>query len=88
MRRLFLSLILLAGFAVIAVQALRNRPGARAAEVADIPKDKRNTWTMPPLALLERPAWSPGRKAGLLLLRGYLVVAVLLLVIKTIQLGH
>src|ERR1700730_10504295 len=73
----YLSLILLAGFAVIAIQALRNRPGARAAEVADIPKDKRNTWTVPPLALLERPAWSPGRKAGLLLLRGYLAVAVL-----------
>jgi hypothetical protein len=43
---------------------------------------------MPPLALLERPVWSPGRKAGMLLLRGYLVVAVLLLVVKTVQLGH
>ena len=58
------------------------------AEVAGIPKDKRNTWTMPPLALLERPGWSPGRKAGMLLLRGYLVVAVLLLVVRTVQLGH
>jgi hypothetical protein len=56
--------------------------------VAEIPKDKRHTWTMPPLALLERPVWSPGRKAGMLLLRGYLVVAVLLLVVKTVQLGH
>jgi hypothetical protein len=43
---------------------------------------------MPPLALLERPTWSPGRKAAMLLLRGYLVVAVLLLVVKTVQLGH
>ena len=43
---------------------------------------------MPPLALLERPVWSPGRKAGMLLLRGYLVVAVLLLIVKTVQLGH
>jgi Mn2+/Fe2+ NRAMP family transporter len=83
----YLSLILVAGFAAIAVQALRNRPRARAAEVADIPKDKR-TWTMPPLALLERPTWSPGRKAGMLLLRSYLVVAIVLLVIKTVQLGH
>ena len=32
--------------------------------------------------------WSPGRKAAMLLLRGYLVVAVLLLVVKTVQLGH
>ena len=50
--------------------------------------ERRHTWTMPPLALLERPVWSPGRKAGMLLLRGYLVVAVLLLIVKTVQLGH
>jgi hypothetical protein len=43
---------------------------------------------MPPLALLERPVWSPGRKVGMLLLRGYLLVAVLLLIVKTVQLGH
>ncbi len=42
---------------------------------------------MPPLALLERPVWSPGRRAAMLLLRGYLVVAVALLVVKTVQLG-
>jgi NRAMP (natural resistance-associated macrophage protein)-like metal ion transporter len=84
----YLSLVFLAGLAVMAIYALRNRPGAAAAEVLDLPKDKRSTWTMPPLALLERPAWSPGRKAGMLVLRGYLVVAVLLLVVKTVQLGH
>ena len=50
--------------------------------------ERRETWTMPPLALLERPVWSPGRKAAMLMLRGYLVVAVLLLVVKTVQLGH
>ena len=54
----------------------------------DLPRSKRHTWTMPPLALLERPVWSPGRKAAMLVLRGYLVVAVLLLVVKTVQLGH
>jgi hypothetical protein len=51
-------------------------------------RERRSTWTMPPLALLERPAWSPGRKAAMLFLRAYLVVAVLMLVVKTIQLGH
>jgi Mn2+/Fe2+ NRAMP family transporter len=67
-----------------------RRAGAREGidAVAEIPKDKRHTWTMPPLALLERPVFSPGRKAGMLLLRGYLVVAVLLLIVKTVQLGH
>ncbi len=53
-----------------------------------MPKDRRHTWTMPPLALLERPTWSPGRRAAMLMLRGYLVVAVVLLVVKTVQLGH
>jgi hypothetical protein len=43
---------------------------------------------MPPIALLERPVWSPGRKAAMLLLRVYLVAAVLLLIVKTVQLGH
>jgi NRAMP (natural resistance-associated macrophage protein)-like metal ion transporter len=83
----YLSLVLLAAFAGMAVYALRNRPGA-AVEVPKISKERRSTWTMPPLALLERPAWSPGRKVGMLALRGYLVVAVLLLIVKTVQLGH
>jgi Mn2+/Fe2+ NRAMP family transporter len=70
-----------------AIYVLRNRPGVTV-EVEPVAKDRRSTWTMPPLALLERPVWSPGRKAAMLLLRGYLVVAVLLLVVKTVQLGH
>jgi Mn2+/Fe2+ NRAMP family transporter len=84
---IYLSLGLLAALAAIGIYALRNRP-ARAVEVARMPAEKRSTWTMPPLALLERPIWSPGRKAAMLLLRGYLVVAVLLLIVKTVQLGH
>jgi Mn2+/Fe2+ NRAMP family transporter len=84
---IYLSLVLLAGLAAIGIYALRNRP-ARSVEVAKLPEEKRSTWTMPPLALLERPVWSPGRKAGMLLLRGYLLVAVLLLIVKTFQLGH
>jgi Mn2+/Fe2+ NRAMP family transporter len=83
----YLSLVLLAGLAVMGVYAVRNRPGA-AVEVTKVSKERRSTWTMPPLALLERPVWSPGRKAGMLVLRVYLVVAVLLLIVKTVQLGH
>ena len=84
---LYLSLVLVGAFAVMAIYALRNRSRV-SVEVEKIPKERRSTWTMPPLALLERPVWSPGRKTGMLLLRGYLVIAVLLLVIKTVQLGH
>ncbi len=84
---LYLSLVLVVTFVGIAAYAVRTRPGATV-EVTRVSKERRSTWTMPPLALLERPIWSPGRKAGMLLLRGYLVVAVLLLIVKTIQLGH
>jgi NRAMP (natural resistance-associated macrophage protein)-like metal ion transporter len=83
----YLSLAVLVALAGAGAHAWRTRPAA-SIEVSEVPKDRRSTWTMPPLALLERPTWSPGRKAGMLVLRGYLVVAVLLLVIKTVQLGH
>jgi hypothetical protein len=42
---------------------------------------------MPPLALLRPVQWSPGTKMGMLLLRGYLVVSVVLLAVKAVQLG-
>ncbi len=49
--------------------------------------EDRARWTMPPLALLERPHWSPGRRTIMYLLRGYLLLAVALLAVKTAQLG-
>ena len=47
----------------------------------------RQTWRMPPLALLKPVTWSPGTKLGMLMLRGYLVISVLLLIVKAVQLG-
>jgi hypothetical protein len=51
---------------------------------------ERLTWRMPPLALLQRPAWSPGRRLGMISLRCYLAGAVALIIVKIIQLaaGH
>ena len=83
----YLSIGLVVTLSVAALYALRNRAPA-GMEVEKISRERRSTWTMPPLALLERPVWSPGRKGAMLLLRGYLVVAVLLLVVKSVQLGH
>jgi hypothetical protein len=37
--------------------------------------------------LLDRPTWSRARTVGMLALRGYLVVAVLMLVVKAIEVG-
>ena len=83
----YLSALLLVTLLGMALYALHNRTPA-GVQVEKLSPERRSTWTMPPLALLERPAFSPGRKAGMLLLRGYLVVAVVLLVVKTVQLGH
>ena len=53
------------------------------------PED-RLAWTMAPLALLDRPRPSALRQVSLWSMRGYLIVAVLLLLVKSIQLatGH
>jgi NRAMP (natural resistance-associated macrophage protein)-like metal ion transporter len=86
----YLSLGLVLCLAVGGLYMLRVRPAGHAPPTPEevLERERRHTWTMPPLALLERPVWSPGRKAAMLTLRGYLVIAVLLLVVKTVQLGH
>jgi hypothetical protein len=45
----------------------------------------RATWRTPALATLDRPVMSPLRRAGLLTLRGYLVVATVMIVVKVVQ---
>jgi NRAMP (natural resistance-associated macrophage protein)-like metal ion transporter len=82
----YLSLGLVVALLVAGLYTLRHRSAGLA--IHEEPEPDRTTWTMPPLALLERPAWSPGRKAGMLLLRGYLVVAIVLLIVKSVQLAH
>jgi hypothetical protein len=48
------------------------------------------SWRMPPLAELPAPVLSAQRKVGLIVLRGYLLVAVALVIVKIVQvsLGH
>jgi Mn2+/Fe2+ NRAMP family transporter len=48
---------------------------------------ERESWRMPPLALLKPVEWSTGRKTAMLVLRGYLVISVALLIVKAVQLG-
>ena len=77
--------------AVVGVFAvLRGRPspaGAGTPGTTAVSRAHRDSWRMPPLALLGRPAWSRGRLIGMWALRGYLFVAVLLLLVKAVQLG-
>jgi amino acid transporter len=45
----------------------------------------RDSWRMPPPALLEPVQWSLGTRAGMLALRGYLAVGAIMLLNKAIQ---
>ncbi len=81
-----LGVVLVLGLVVAAAALARARSGARPGPggVAALPRE---TWRMPSLALLERPRWSRGRTAAMFALRGYLVLAVILLLVKAVQLG-
>jgi Mn2+/Fe2+ NRAMP family transporter len=48
---------------------------------------QRQSWRMPPLALLKPVTWSPGMRLGIAMLWGYLAISVLLLIVKAVQLG-
>jgi NRAMP (natural resistance-associated macrophage protein)-like metal ion transporter len=64
--------------------------GAGAGVRAAADPAERDSWRMPPLALLRRPVMSAGRKIGMSALRIYLAVAMVLVIIKIAQLaiGH
>ena len=66
----------------IALRARRTRPPPE-----PVSKERRANWRMPPLNLLNRPKWSRGRLIAMYALRGYLVLAVVLLLVKAIELG-
>lgn len=88
---LTLGIILIVGLVVIGVvafvQYLRKGPDQ---ELAALSRMEKETWQMPPLEELTRPVWGISRKVGMFTLRLYLVIAVVLMVVKVIQLaiGH
>ncbi len=54
--------------------SLRSRPASAAVtEVSAEPQVPKQDWTMPPLALLERPEWSTGRTVAMRAMSAYLV---------------
>jgi len=71
-------------------EAMANAAYARAQAAAKAERDtavaiakaEARNWTMPPLALLAKPEWSRGRILAMYTMRGYLVVAVVLLIVK------
>ncbi len=84
---LALALVVLAVAAVPLLRWMARRQPARPAAELPARGVDRNTWRMPPLALLEPVTWSPGTRLGMIALRGYLVVGAVLLIVKAVQLS-
>ena len=63
----------------------RLRPAMQAA--AEIDRSGRDSWRMPPLTLLAAPKLSAASRIGLTVLRTYLLIAMLLVVVRVVQLA-
>ncbi|MFZ0173020.1 MAG: NRAMP family divalent metal transporter [Acidimicrobiales bacterium] len=81
-----LAAVLLLGYAAAGAVVVRGRR-RHPPQPQPVLGQRRDTWRMPPLSLLDRPKWSRGRLTAMYLLRAYLVVAVLLLLVKAVELG-
>jgi Mn2+/Fe2+ NRAMP family transporter len=62
----------------------------RAHSSVEVDRRDRDAWRMPPLNMLSEPIMSTGRKAGLGVMRGYLAIAMILVIVRIIQMavGH
>jgi len=79
-----------AGVLAASYALIRRARTAAVAAVAPADRADRDGWRMPPLALLQRPAMSAARKIGMGALRLYLAVAMILVILRIVQLalGH
>ena len=75
--------VLVVGLAVIGLLTRGGGPK----EVIERHREERSTWRMPPIALLTRPVPSRARTIGMAAMAGYLAVAMLMLLVKAIELG-
>jgi hypothetical protein len=74
----------------IFVQSRLHRGGSTAAAqsqglAATKRPSRRSNWRMPPLSILEPPIMSTQRKVGMLTLRGYLLFAFVLVIVKVVD---
>jgi NRAMP (natural resistance-associated macrophage protein)-like metal ion transporter len=58
-----------------------------ATSVDDVDRSERPTWRMPPIGQLRRPEMSSARRIGLTVLRGYLLLAMVLVIVRVVQLA-
>ncbi|MDF3289147.1 NRAMP family divalent metal transporter [Streptomyces silvisoli] len=79
-----------AGVLAIGYAEVRRRRKGWARAGAGIDRSGRDEWRMPPLETLAKPVMSTGYKIGMGALRSYLLIAMVLVVIKIVEvaLGH
>jgi NRAMP (natural resistance-associated macrophage protein)-like metal ion transporter len=82
---LILAVVMVIGLVIAIVVNLRAR---RAMPPDPRLQEDRETWTMPPVTLLTQPVKSRGRLIALCTVRGYAIVAMVSLLIKTILAAH
>jgi hypothetical protein len=74
----------LLGLVVGAFLLIQARRTARHIVTVPVEWEDRRSWRMPPINTLAKPVMSTQRKIGLMTLRGYLIVAFALVVVKII----
>jgi hypothetical protein len=62
----------------------------RAQSTVDVDRRDRENWRMPPLNMLSKPVMSAGRKLTLTVLGSYMAIAMVLVIVRIVQLaiGH
>jgi Mn2+/Fe2+ NRAMP family transporter len=80
-----LGVFVLAGAAVSGLWGVQEQKRISGRPVMS--REERVNWRMPALVLLQRPKWSPVRRIAMITLSGYLVFAILMLVVRAVQLA-
>ena len=90
--RVALALAVAAGVVLAAIGGVKLRNGLTRKRLGHVGEEvtvaDRSGWRMPSLALLDRPRRSARRTAGLVALRAYEFIAIIVLVVKTVQVAR
>ena len=86
-KAIMLVLIIGSGIGLAAGLLMLARSHGKARRTLTVPAEweDRMKWRMPPLHLVGKPVVSTPRKIGLVLLRGYLLVAFILVIVKVVE---
>jgi NRAMP (natural resistance-associated macrophage protein)-like metal ion transporter len=86
-QQIILILVIGSGIGLVWGLLLLARSHRQARRTLTVPADweDRTTWRTPPLHLVGKPVLSRPRKVGLVLLRGYLLIAFILVIVKVVE---